>query len=134
MAWSPSTLRIALALIGTLVIAPSVARAEPLVISVEAQAALAITTPQSDWFGPGGALAIAAHYPISPLSFVGARLRAGLLTDGDPPEQPGVRDPGWGSFELLMLNVRLRPFARSDDARLGTGLFIDAALGGGFAG
>jgi outer membrane protein OmpA-like peptidoglycan-associated protein len=115
-------------------LAPSTSHAEPLVVSVEAQAALAITAPQSDWFGPGGALAIAAHYPLSPLFFVGARLRAGLLTGGDPPELPGVRDPGWGSFELLSLTLRLRPFAHGDDTRLGTGLFVDAAAGGGLTG
>ena len=103
-------------------------------ISVEADAALAITAPQSDWFGPGGALAVAAHYPLSPTFLLGARVRAGLLTDGDPPELPGVRDPGWGSFELASLTLRVRPFARGEDARLGDGLFVDAAIGGGLTG
>gem|GEM_PF-505633 len=134
MAWSPSTLRIAIAFVGVLALAPSSSRAEPLVISVEAHGALAITAPQSDWFGPGGALAVAAHYPLTPAFLLGVRLRAGLLTNGDPPELPGVRDPGWGSFELASLTLRVRPFARAADARLGTGLFIDAAVGGGLTG
>ena len=134
MAWSPSTLRSAIALVGALALAPSSTRAEPLVISIEAQAALALTAPQSDWFGPGGALAVTAHYPLSPVFLLGARLRAGLLTNGDPPQLLGVRDPGWGSFELLALNLRVRPFARRDDARLGNGLFVDAAIGGGLTG
>ena len=136
MAWSPSTLRIAIAslLLGTLALAPGRSRAEPVVISVEAHAALALTAPQTDWFGPGGALGVAAHYPLSPAFLLGARLRAGLLTNGDPPELPGVRDPGWGSFELASLSLRFRPFARSADARRGDGLFIDAAVGGGFTG
>ncbi|HET8933392.1 MAG TPA: OmpA family protein [Polyangiales bacterium] len=115
-------------------LAPSDVRAEPVLVSVEGQAALAVTSPQSDWFGPGGALAVAAHYPLAPSVLLGARLRAGLLTEGDAPQLPGVRDPGWGSFQLLSIMLRLRPFAHADDARLGTGLFIDLGAGAGFTG
>jgi outer membrane protein OmpA-like peptidoglycan-associated protein len=135
---SPSTLRLFVAFVGTLIVAqslgPKSAFAEPIVLTVEGQAALALTAPQSSWFGPGGALAVAAHVPLSPLLFIGLRLRAGLLSNGDPPQVVGVRDPGWGSFELAALNLRLRPFARGTDARLGTGLFIDLAAGGGVTG
>lgn len=138
MAWSPSTLRFATALVGTLLVAhslaPSEVRAEPVLVSVEGQAAFAVTSPQSDWFGPGGAVAVAAQYPLAPLLLLGARLRGGLLTDGDAPQVAGVRDPGWGSFQLLSLSLRLRPFASADDARLGTGLFVDVGAGGGFTG
>jgi hypothetical protein len=36
-----------------------IARAEPVLVSAEAQAALAVTTPQSQLFGPGAAGALA---------------------------------------------------------------------------
>jgi outer membrane protein OmpA-like peptidoglycan-associated protein len=138
MPWPPSTLRFAIACAGALILvqslAPSRGHAEPIVLSVEAQAALAFTTPQSDWFGPGGALAVAAHHAFSPVLLLGLRLRAGLLTDGSPPALPGVRDPGWGSFQLATLSLRVRPFAGSADERLGSGFFVDVGAGGGFTG
>jgi outer membrane protein OmpA-like peptidoglycan-associated protein len=133
MAWSPSALRFTLAFVGTLVVAQSV-RAEPLVLSAEGQAALAVSAPQSRWFGPGGTLAIAAHYPLTSAFLIGARLRAGLLTGGDRPAEPGVVEPGWGSFELISLMLRVRPLGRSTDERLGTGLFLDLGAGAGVTG
>jgi len=108
--------------------------AEPLLISVEAEAALPLTAPQSELFGPGGSLALALHYPLLPQLLIGVRARGGLLLDGEPPSQPGVEDPGFGSFELLSLNLRLRPFGSRRDVRRGTGLFVDVAGGGGMTG
>ena len=110
------------------------ARAEPLLISVDAHAALPLTAPQSQLFGPGGSVALALHYPLAPALLMGVRLRAGLLLDGDPPSQPGVRDEGTGSFELLNLQLRLRPFAKGRDVHRASGLFVDVGGGGGLTG
>ena len=40
--------------------------AEPLLISIEGQGALAVTRPQSRLFGPGGLGALALHVPLAP--------------------------------------------------------------------
>ena len=109
-------------------------RAEPLLLSVEAHAALPLTAPQSELFGMGGSVAAALHYPLAPKLLVGLRLRAGLLTEGDAPAQPGVEDPGLGSFELLHLSLRLRPFGSAGDVRRAPGLFVDVGGGGGLTG
>jgi outer membrane protein OmpA-like peptidoglycan-associated protein len=111
-----------------------VARAEPLLVSIEGEAARAVTNPQRDLFGFGGGGAFALHYPITPVVLIGLRLQAGLLSDGNPPTDPGLRDPGAGTFELAMLNVRLRPFGGGTGVRRATGLFLDAGAGGGVTG
>lgn len=122
------------ALLAVLLCSADRAHAEPLLLSVEAHAALPLTAPQSDLFGPGGSIAAALHYPITPMLLLGVRLRAGLLSNGDAPTQPGVDDPGLGSFELLTLHLRLRPFGSSRDVRRAPGLFVDVGGGGGLTG
>jgi outer membrane protein OmpA-like peptidoglycan-associated protein len=83
--------------------------------------------PQSDVFGPGGALAAGVYRPLGPALAIGARLRAGLLSDGDPPATVGLADPGLGGFGSLTLAARLRPLALlSDDGRRATGPFVEA--------
>jgi outer membrane protein OmpA-like peptidoglycan-associated protein len=111
-----------------------VARAEPVLVSLEAQGALALTEPQSRWFGPGNLIALALHYPLSPVWQVGLRLRAGLLWNGSTPEEPGLRDPGAGTFELATAMLRIRPLAAASLPRLSPGLFIDLGAGGGVTG
>ena len=110
------------------------AHAEPLLLSVEAHAALPLTAPQSELFGLGGSIAAALHYPIAPALLIGLRLRAGLLSDGAAPPQPGVDDPKLGSFELLSLSLRLRPLGSARDVRRAPGLFLDVGGGGGLTG
>jgi len=112
----------------------STAYAEPVLVSVEGQAALSVTEPQSKLFGPGGAAALAVQYPLSALFLIGARARIGMLTNGDPPAVQGLRDPGTGTFELGLLTLRVRPFAASTDVRRATGFFLDAGAGGGATG
>jgi outer membrane protein OmpA-like peptidoglycan-associated protein len=108
--------------------------AEPVLISIEGQAALAITEPQSKLFGPGGGGSLGLQYPLARWLLLGARLRAGLLSNGDPPTERGLLDPGLGSFELATLTLRLRPFASSHDVRRANGFFIDLGGGGGLTG
>jgi outer membrane protein OmpA-like peptidoglycan-associated protein len=117
-----------------LLMSPRLAHAQPVLISIEGQGALALTKPQSKLFGPGGAGAVAVHLPLAPAVLLGLRLRAGALSDGDPPEQPGVRDPGPPSFELASLMLRLRPFASGRDVRRAPGFFLDLGAGGGITG
>jgi outer membrane protein OmpA-like peptidoglycan-associated protein len=112
----------------------AVAQAEPVLISIEGQAALALTAPQSKLFGPGATGALAIQYPLTPMFLIGLRLRAGFLTNGDPPAERGLRDPGTGTFELGMATLRLRPFASGSDVRRATGLFLEVGGGGGVTG
>jgi outer membrane protein OmpA-like peptidoglycan-associated protein len=95
---------------------------------------MAVTKPQSDLFGIGGGGALALHYPITPAVLIGLRLQAGLLSNGDPPSDRGLRDPGTGTFELAMLNFRLRPFGGSTGVRRAKGFFLDVGAGGGVTG
>jgi outer membrane protein OmpA-like peptidoglycan-associated protein len=115
---------------------PGTLRAEPLLVSIEAQGALPLTAPQSDLFGPGASVALAARYPLVAHLLVGVELRAGALTDGSPPAAVGQLDPGMGSFELALLQLRVRPLASFDGSgqRRAVGLFVDLAAGGGVTG
>jgi outer membrane protein OmpA-like peptidoglycan-associated protein len=115
---------------------PSALRAEPLLVSIEAQGALPLTAPQSDLFGPGASVSLAARYPLVPHLLLGVELRAGLLSGGEPPPSRGQVDPGAGTFELAMLQLRLRPLASFDGSgqRRAVGLFADVGLGGGVTG
>jgi outer membrane protein OmpA-like peptidoglycan-associated protein len=113
-----------------------VAHAEPLLVSVEGQGAIALTTPQSDLFGPGVNFAVAVRYPLGPMLQLGAEVRAGLLSAGAEPIESGLEQPGVGSFELGMLMLRLKPLATIDGTspRRAAGLFVDVGAGGGVTG
>jgi outer membrane protein OmpA-like peptidoglycan-associated protein len=126
--------RIAVALMPVVCSSAGIAHAEPILISVEGQAAMAVTKPQSDLFGIGGGGALALHYPLTPAVLIGLRLQAGLLSNGDPPSDKGLRDPGSGTFELAMLNFRLRPFGGRTGVRRANGFFLDVGAGGGVTG
>ena len=113
-----------------------VARAEPLLVSLEAQGAAALTTPQSEVFGPGVNFALGVRYPFGPMLQLGGELRAGLLSAGTSPSEMGQADPGVGSFEFGMLMLRLKPLAMVDRSapRRAVGLFVDLGAGGGVTG
>jgi outer membrane protein OmpA-like peptidoglycan-associated protein len=115
---------------------PRALHAEPLLVSIEAQGAVPLTSPQSELFGPGGSLTLAARYPLAAHLLLGVELRAGMLTDGSPPAAPGQVDPGTGTFELAMLQLRMRPLASFDGSgrRRAVGLFVDLGAGGGVTG
>jgi outer membrane protein OmpA-like peptidoglycan-associated protein len=126
--------RIAVALMPVVCSIAGVAHAEPFLVSVEGEAAKAVTNPQRDLFGFGGGGALSLHYPITPAVLIGVRLQAGLLSNGDPPSDKGLRDPGAGTFEFAMLNLRLRPFGGSTGVRRAKGFFLDVGAGGGVTG
>src|SRR4051812_13396680 len=108
--------------------APQVHAEAPLV-TLEASTGKAVTTPQSDRFGFGVALAVAAYGRVAPWLLLGGKLRAGALANGDAPSNPALVDPGTGTFESLSGLLRLRPFAGATDVRNALGFFIEA--GGG---
>jgi outer membrane protein OmpA-like peptidoglycan-associated protein len=118
-------------------VAPSgAARAEPRLISLEGQGAIALSTPQSDLFGPGANVALGLRYPLHALLQVGAEVRAGMLSAGSEPLELGRADLGPGSFELGMLMLRVKPLATVDGSgpRRAAGLFADFGAGGGVTG
>ena len=117
-------------------VALSVARAEPVLVSIEVQGAVALTEPQADLFGFGGSVALGLRYPLAAALQIGVELRGGLLSDSDEPAELGLEDPGMGSFELGMLMLRLRPFGGIDKSapRRALGLFVDVGGGGGVTG
>lgn len=104
---------------------------EPWLLSLEVDAAVPLSSPQRNWFRPGGAGSFAVLRVLHPAVLFGARLRGGWLSDGPPPADVSLVDPGVGGFGTLGLVARIRPMARGDDPRRGTGLFVE--LGGGGA-
>jgi outer membrane protein OmpA-like peptidoglycan-associated protein len=113
-----------------------VARAEPLLVSLEGQAAVALTAPQSDRFGPGINGALGLRYPLGAVLQIGAEVRAGLLSAKTTALEIGQEDPGMGSFELGMLMLRVKPYGAVDGSapRRAIGLFVDLGAGGGVTG
>lgn len=109
--------------------APGRARAQPAsgpLVTLEASGGMALSAPQADRFGPGGAAAVSGYYAVAPFLLAGAKLRAGLLSNGDAPADPGQLDPGTGTFQTLAGVLRVRPFARADTPGRALGLFIEA--------
>jgi outer membrane protein OmpA-like peptidoglycan-associated protein len=104
-------------------------RAEAPLVTIEASGAVPLTAPQSKLFGPGGAVSAAAYYRLAPFALIGAKLRAGLLSNGSAPAA-GQVDPGLGSFEMLHAMLRLRPLAKSSQVRSALGLFVEGGAGG----
>jgi outer membrane protein OmpA-like peptidoglycan-associated protein len=118
---------VSLALGGTSV----VARAEPALIALESGGLVALGSPQGEHFGPGALASAGVYLPLVPVLSCGAKLRAGLLSDGAAPREAWLDDPGMGTFETATLLVRARPLARPDETRRAAGLFVES--GGGAA-
>jgi outer membrane protein OmpA-like peptidoglycan-associated protein len=112
------------------------AHAQPLLVSLEGQAAVAVTTPQSERFGPGLNVALSVRYPLGPVVQIGAEARAGLLSAGEEEFASGQAEPQPGSYELGMLMLRVKPLAMVDGTspRRAAGLFLDLGAGGGVTG
>jgi outer membrane protein OmpA-like peptidoglycan-associated protein len=129
-----STIRsFAAAVLAVLVLAGH-ARADGALLTLEASAGKAVTAPQNDRFGFGGAASVAGFYRLAPWALVGARLRAGALANGDAPSDPGQVDPGTGTFEMLSALLRFRPFASGHEPRSAPGVFVEAGAGGTLTG
>jgi outer membrane protein OmpA-like peptidoglycan-associated protein len=110
-----------------------VARADAPLVTLEASGAVALTAPQSDTFNVGGAAALSGYFALAPFALIGAKLRAGFLSDGTAPANAALKDPGVGTLETATALLRLRPFASGDDNR-GLGLFIEGGPSGAITG
>jgi outer membrane protein OmpA-like peptidoglycan-associated protein len=110
------------------------ARAEPLLVSLEGYGAVALTSPQSEWFGRGWGGALALRYPLRAELLLGLEVRAGAF-EGAPPDVQRA-DAGTESFEFGLVSARLRPLAPFDDSepQRAVGLFVDFAAGGRVSG
>lgn len=99
-------------------------------ITADAPAAVAVSTPQDDWFAAGALPSVSLARALGPGVLLGVRLRAGVLAEGKAPDA-ALEDKGAGGLSSLTLGVRVRPFG---GARLGEGLWIEAAGGGALTG
>lgn len=114
-------------------LAPGVASADDgWVATAEAPAAVAVSDPQSDWFGAGTLPSAALYRSFSPHFLGGARLRAGFLTsrsaDAGEVEGMPLDDKRTGGLGALTLTGRVRP---GGDA---SGLWLEAGAGGAVTG
>ncbi|MGF1466339.1 MAG: OmpA family protein [Sandaracinaceae bacterium] len=132
-------LQFGLAVIGASLLSagwPSAVRAqERWLLSVDGGVLWSPAAPTAGRFGPGGAGAIGLYRSLSDAFLLGARLQAGILSDGPAPEDPTLDDPGLGDVETLSLVLRVRPLAPAGSGpRRGSGLFLEAGGGGGLTG
>lgn len=89
-------------------------RSEPFLLSVEGALAIAVSEPQSRWYGAGATVGVGVYRSMSSWALLGLRLRGLMLANGDAPDPvryAGYKDPGVGSAGSLTLALRLRPFS-----------------------
>jgi outer membrane protein OmpA-like peptidoglycan-associated protein/predicted Ser/Thr protein kinase len=91
-------------------------------LTLEAPAAVPVSWPQVQWFSPGLMPAVTTTRTVHRHFGFGARLRAGVLGDGEAP-RPELMDYGMGGLGELAGVVRWSPRGTS------TGLWVDASLG-----
>ncbi|AKF06649.1 OmpA family protein [Sandaracinus amylolyticus] len=104
---------------------------EPVLLGVEGGVTIPLASPQSERFGPGGTLALALHTPVNEWLIPTFRLRGLLLSDGPPPADTSLRDPGVGAAYALTIGLRLRPEGWfSSDLQRARGAWIEIDAGG----
>ncbi len=115
---------------------PGVAAAdEPWLLSFEGDLTVPALAPTADRFEPGAAASVAVHRPFGDVFLLGARLRAGFLSDGPAPGDATLADPGVGDLFTLGLSLRFRPLAPAmPSASRGMGLFVELGGGGALTG
>ncbi len=99
--------------------------------SVEAPAAVPLSEPQTDRFDPGALPALGVYRALGNRLLLGGRLRAGVLTNGQPPDME-LADPGLGGLGSAVVSLRLRPLDQA--SRSGDGLWLELAGGGAITG
>jgi len=102
------------------------------VYSVEVPAVIPLGQPLSSRFGLGIMPAVSAAWPLGDRLLLGARLRGGVLLNGDPPKDPGIKDPGLGGLVSLLGLARVMPMPNPENRALG--LFVDIGAGPGLTG
>ncbi|QQR91746.1 MAG: OmpA family protein [Myxococcales bacterium] len=105
---------------------------EPWLLKGDLMAALPMSSPQKDWFGPGGSIGVGVYKPLTHWLVPGLKLRTGILLDGDP--NTNLRNPGAGTWAMLNLNVRIRPFSSAEQVHRAVGPWIEVGGGGGLTG
>ena len=116
---------------------PGVAMAESAsgvhrtVVTLEAPVAIPISSPLRDRFGLGAMPSLSVAVPAGQWMLVGVRLRGGFLSNGPPPTDPALKDPGSGGLALVSALLRVRPLGgRTPDSRaLGPWVEIGAGPG-----
>jgi outer membrane protein OmpA-like peptidoglycan-associated protein len=121
---------LAVSIAAAAVVAHARAQDRAPLLTLGAAAGMAITEPQTERFGVGGAAAVAGYVPLAHWLLAGARLRAGLLANGDPPADPAQVDPSTGTFQTLSALLRVRPLSSASQPRNQVGLFVEAGVGG----
>ncbi len=109
---------------------------EPVLLGVEAGLTIPLAAPQSERFGPGGTLGLALHTPINEWLIPIIRLRALLLSDGAPPADSSIRDPGVGTAFGGSLGLRLRPsgFWAPEELQRANGIWVEINAGAALTG
>lgn len=108
---------------------------EPWMLSVDGSVALPLGSPQSEWFGAGGALSVSLWRSVASPLAIGLRTRTGLLADGPSPRDPTLADPTIGTFFGLSLGTRLRLEPLWDPSpRRSTGPWVEAFGGAALTG
>lgn len=108
---------------------PGMVRArEPWLLDLELTAGAPISSPQRDWFDPGGSLALGVSRPVGSVFALEGRLRTALFLDGDKPDTPGARDPGAGTLNAAELGFLLRIPTGGPDRRA-VGPWLSASIG-----
>ena len=102
------------------------------VYSVEVPAAIPLGKPLSSRFGLGTMPAVSAALQRGDHWLLGARLRGGVLLNGDAPKDPGIKDPGMGGLVSLLVLARFLPMPNPENRTLG--LFVDIGAGPGLTG
>ena len=104
------------------------------VVNVEAPVAIPLNQPLRDLFGVGTMPAISASLPVGRWMLLGLRLHVGFLSNGSPPADRTIRDPGTGGLGVLSAIGRFRPLAgRQRDSRA-LGPWIEIGAGPGLTG
>jgi outer membrane protein OmpA-like peptidoglycan-associated protein len=125
----------ALWLLGSLALSSPARADEPWLLGAEASALVPLGEPQATLFGPGGSLAVSAYHPLTPWLLGGARLRLGLLSNGEAPTRANQLDPGLGGFGALTAALRVRPSGfGADDGSRADGFYAEVALGAALTG
>lgn len=105
---------------------------EPWLLAAEADLAVPLTQPQTDWFNVGGSLGVGLYRPLMHWLVPGLKLRGGILWDKNPDTL--LRDTGNGTWFTASAAARFRPFSDASDPRRGVGPWLEVAGGGGFSG
>ena len=113
--------------------APLSVRAQGAFVTLEVSGAKALTAPQRQEYGLGGAAALALLFPVVPQIAAGIRARGLTLTDAGSTAQTGRMEYGRGTLYLGELVLRLRPFGGGNDRKSG-GMFLEGAFGTGVTG